>query len=47
MAENYLIYYMFKDNMVINMVENKVDTFQQKILENYLMKLFTIFINMV
>ncbi len=47
MAENYLIYYMFKDNMVINMVENKVGYFPTKILENYLMKLFTIFINMV
>ena len=30
MAENYLIYYMFKDNMVINMVENKVGYFPTK-----------------
>ena len=30
MAENYLIYYMFKDNMVINMVENKVGYFPDK-----------------
>ena len=30
MAENYLIYYMFKDNMVINMVENKVEYFPTK-----------------
>ena len=30
MAENYLIYYMFKDNMVINMVENKVGYFPKK-----------------
>ena len=30
MAENYLIYYMFKDNMVINMVENKVRYFPTK-----------------
>ena len=33
MAENYLIYYMFKDNMVINMVENKVGYFPTKIRE--------------
>ena len=30
MAENYLIYYMFKDNMVINMVENKVGILSNK-----------------
>ena len=30
MAENYLIYYMFKDNMVINMVENRVGYFPTK-----------------
>lgn len=30
MAENNLIYYMFKDNMVINMVENRVAYFPTK-----------------
>lgn len=30
MAENNLIYYMFKDNMVINMVENRVGYFPTK-----------------
>lgn len=47
MAENYLIYYMLKNEKVLNMVENRVGYFPDKNIRELSNEIIYYFINMV